>query len=160
MAKTKVLILVLVATWLEAYFFSAIGGVFSGMNLALMTLAIVSLKYDRKTVLLASWWAGLWLDIASSNLFGLRMLLFTGLAYGLTLLKRWRIELGRPLMLFGVIVAVSLVYNLALLVGFWLARRQLIFQLNYLTTWLWAAVLAAMLGVVLAPKFGRARRSY
>ncbi len=160
MAKTRVLILILVSTWLEVYFFSAVGGLFSGLNLALATLVIVAIKQDRKTVLLAGWWAGFWLDIASNNLFGLRMLLFTALAYGLTLLKRWQVELGRPLSLFSVIVTASLAYNLALLVGFWLASRQLIFQVNYLTSWLLAGGLAAMIGVVLAPRLSSARRGH
>lgn len=138
----KYLWLVLVAL-AQAYFLTALS-VNLIPNLVLIMIVYIGLYTpDFKAGLALSLWAGFWLDIASNNLFGYRLVCFGLLFMFLYWFKNAGVKINSFSFAFGVVLIASLLYNLGLWGVLWAQGGGFGTLFRFAPRFLWEAVLTA-----------------
>ncbi|MBI4101062.1 rod shape-determining protein MreD [Candidatus Microgenomates bacterium] len=136
MKRWWVLLVVWVIAILQGYFISGLSGSLLVPNLLLLVVLGVAVTRELRLSLLAAAWGGFWLDVASMNSFGLRMIWLVLFVLLVFRLKGWGLEFKRPAVMIIVLAAALWLYNLTLFIEAAISSGQLILRPRLAGVWL------------------------
>lgn len=148
----KILLVLWLTALVQGYFISALTGAAIVPNLVLVILTLYSLKAPVRSAITAALWAGFWLDIASYTHFGFRAVWFVALVGLITLVKRAGLETDKLWLGILLVAAVSLLYNLSLLLMVAVSSSGFLAPWQYGGRWIAEVIINCFFAWWFAPK--------
>ena len=155
MNKFALMVIVTLTAWLQAYFFSALSGWHSVLNLLLPLLLAIVLTRSLMLSVTAALWGGFWLDVATPGPLGAHMLFYTTFVLVVVLLRRTGLEFNNRLLVGALLGIGVLVYHNWLAVLSWLATSSSLWQPGLWSYWLLDVLLVWFLAATLGRRFSR-----